>query len=504
MRALVAHGLNYTCTYTDLQGNPVVKKLLKEPPRVVFKDITQIISISFQFQCPFFNCYHNKSAEEKKEDRLKGVKSAGCPYSRKIRLNDSNLYTNCSLENMVKDMNLVRQKTGLSLERTFKRTYDYMSQHYDRETFEIVCSGKLFFPYQACESWQQMRDTTYVSREAFTNSLKGTGPLSETDHATFTRLWTKLGVTNLSGMLMFYNLADVLQSLDAIFFYFQSLFSLCKLHPCHMLTISSYSVRAALYHSRSPDNSRLPLFLPTYSSKIYSIFQSTLFGGYATVQAKYSQSDYGFVSKPEVENDTMHVQIPRCLRTSSTHDANALYGGSVTICNLPYSDFILLEAENPNRLFREVEKHLMESDWEYFANMNEQYGRSALIVCDVDYDKRLGLIASMDFSMMPRFRSVKEWHVTKEQAEQAKRLGRSLNKEPPKLCSWNQTGEMTDFVDTLAFQIVMLSVKITQVKKILIFRQEAFFRDWLEFLQTKRAETPSKVLNKCVKALGST
>ena len=63
---------------------------------------------------------------------------------------------------------------------------------------------------------------------------------------------------------------------------------------------------------------------------------------------------------------------------------------------------------------------------------------------------------------------------------------------------------MTDFVDTLAFQIVMLSVKITQVKKILIFRQEAFFRDWLEFLQTKRAETPSKVLNKCVKALGST
>ena len=208
-----------------------------------------------------------------------------------------------------------------------------------------------------------------------------------------------------------------------------------------MLTISSYSVRAALYHSRSPDNSRLPLFLPTYSSKIYSIFQSTLFGGYATVQAKYSQSDYGFVSKPEVKNDTMHVQIPRCLRTSSTHDANALYGGSVTICNLPYSDFILLEAENPNRLFREVEKHLMESDWEYFANMNEQYGRSALIVCDVDYDKRLGLIASMDFSMMPRFRSVKEWHVTKEQAEQAKRLGRSLNKEPPNYAHGTRQGK---------------------------------------------------------------
>ena len=136
--------------------------------------------------------------------------------------------------------------------------------------------------------------------------------------------------------------------------------------------------------------------------------------------------------------------------------------------------------------------------------MNEQYGRSALIVCDVDYDKNLGLVTSMDFSMMPRFRSVKEWHVTKEQAEKAKRLGRSLNREPPKLCSWNQKGEMTDYVDTLAYMVVMFSVKITRVKKILLFRQEAFFRDWLEFLQTKRAETPSKVVNKCVKALGST
>ena len=349
-----------------------------------------------------------------------------------------------------------------------------------------------------------MRDTTYVSREAFANSLKGTGPLSEDDYATFTRLWHKLGVSNLSEMLIFYNLADVLQTLDAIFFYFQSLFSICKLHPSHVLTISSYSVKTAMFHSRSPDNHRLPLFLPTYSSKVYNLFHSTLFGGYATVQAKYVTSDYGFIKQPEVKNKEMHVEIPRCLCTSSTYDANCLYGGSVTICQLPYSDFLILEAENPNRLFREVEKHLLESDWDYFVNMNEQYGRSALIVCDVDYDKNLGLVTSMDFSMMPRFRSVKEWHVTKEQAEQAKRLGRSLNREPPKLCSWNQKGEMTDYVDTLAYMVVMFSVKITRVKKILLFRQEAFFRDWLEFLQTKRAETPSKVVNKCVKALGST
>ena len=313
-----------------------------------------------------------------------------------------------------------------------------------------------------------MESTTFVNREDFASCLKDTGPLSLTDHATFISLWDKLNVSNLAEMLVVYNICDVLSTLDGLAFYFESLFSISGLYPCHLPTISSYAIRSAMLHSRSPDNPQIRLFLPRNSEPVYNLFSSTLFGGFATVQCKYAKADYGFLPPPKVTDDhnLTPTKIPRVLRSSSTIDANSLYAGSTTICQLPYDDFEILEESNPTVLFREIEENLKKSNWDYFVNMAEQYQKSVLLVCDVDYDAHLGLHSSLDLSMFPRFRKCRANDLTKCQAAHAKSLGRRLDSEPPKLCSWNQRGEFVDYVDTFAFMVAVFSVKIQRLKKI--------------------------------------
>ena len=169
---------------------------------------------------------------------------------------------------------------------------------------------------------------------------------------------------------------------------------------------------------------------------------------------------------------------------------------------MPWRDFQTLTEENPSILFCEIRDSILSNDWEYFAELAENHGRSCLVVCDVDYDKEVGLVNSIDLSMFPKFLRVKIEEITNDQAKRARAMRRDVGKEAAKLISTNITGTIHEFVDSLAFMTLMMSVKITRVRKILLYKQAAFFKDYIEYLQKIRGQSPSPILGKIIKSLG--
>ena len=161
----------------------------------------------------------------------------------------------------------------------------------------------------------------------------------------------------------------------------------------------------------------------------------------------------------------------------------------------------LLE-ENPTLLFRTLREKLLNYDWEFFGDMAVNEQKSCLVECDVDYDREIGIANGIDLSFFPRFKKSSFQSVTKQQAERARLSGRVLDREPAKLTSTNICGTISEFVDSLCFMNVMLSMTITRVRKIIVFKQANLFGPFIEYLQLIRGQSPSPVLGKIIKSIG--
>ena len=175
---------------------------------MVFKEINNCIGLTWKFTCPFLNCNPcHRSAFENKDAKLKGEKRSSCPFRRRIKVVDSLLFTNSSMANMVQDLHVMRRNTNLSLQDTFPRTYMYMmDEGHDESTFELVCNGKLDFPYESVTTWSDMERKQMPSRSDFANSLRDSDGLSPERYSEFVNTWRKLGIRNLADLLRIYNI----------------------------------------------------------------------------------------------------------------------------------------------------------------------------------------------------------------------------------------------------------------------------------------------------------
>ena len=153
-------------------------------------------------------------------------------------------------------------------------------------------------------------------------------------------------------------------------------------------------------------------------------------------------------------------------------------------------------------MFQELRDNLLTSNWAYFLELAVERKKSCLVVCDVDYDRDIGLASGIDLSFFPRFKKSSFESVTKQQAERARFLKHHLNREPAKLTSTNICGTLTDFMDALCYMNVMLSMKITRVHKIIMLTQANLFGRYIEFLQLMRGQSLSPILGEMIKAIG--
>ena len=285
---------------------------------------------------------------------------------------------------------------------------------------------------------------------------------------------------------------------------FCQIFKITSIWPGHLYTISSLALKSSLYHSKSPDDPTKRLFIRHLDESTWTTFKDCLTGGYSTVNAKFAFADFGYIEKPSATTDHGQVMadIPRSIRFQKTLDANSLYAGTLCKYLMPYRDFLTLTEENQSIMFLELRDNLLASNWAYFAELAVERKKSCLVVCDVDYDRNIGLANGVDLSFFPRFKKSSFESVTKQQAERARLLKRHLDREPPKLTSTNICGTLTDFVDALCYLNVMLSLKITRVHKIIMFTQANLFGRYIEFLQLMRGQSPSPILGKMIKSIG--
>ena len=105
---------------------------------------------SFQFTCPREWCVCNTTTRSERIDRkMRGIEQDSCPFTRKIKLIDTLLFTNASVAKMVDNLHEARENEKLSLAQVFPSCRQYAdSMNYTQEQFEAITNGKWLYPYE--------------------------------------------------------------------------------------------------------------------------------------------------------------------------------------------------------------------------------------------------------------------------------------------------------------------------------------------------------------------
>ena len=341
------YGLKYQLTYSMPDGRQITKPLLKKNPKVLFRNLNEIISISFQFECPnvgFCPCQLSKS--ERKAKRLKGEISQSCPWLRKIKLIDGYLFTGASMEKCIEDMHNYSKQANISLDKIFPDLYKYcQTMGYTQKMFESLCKSKLYFPYEKTEDFQQTLDFKHKpTKEDFRSVLRATDGLTDQQYSEFSEFWEMFQFDSLLSLLKLYNITDVLVSAGFFKIYWEKLHQITKIFPCNLNTISALAVQSAVLNAKDPDDNRKPLFLEFLEKEIYTFFSDSCRGGFSTSNCRYYFSDWGFVQPPphsqtknsenppdifsQEQIDWMNANIPAVMTHFITWDWNCLYPSS--------------------------------------------------------------------------------------------------------------------------------------------------------------------------------
>ena len=325
-------------------GSKITKPLLRKKPKILFRSLNEIISISLQFTCPnvgFCPCQIDKTI--RKQKRLKGEITQSCPWSRTLKFIDGYLFTNASMEKCVQDMHNYSRKTGISLDKIFPDLYNYCDHMgYSDQQFKSLCKSKLFFPYEKVENFQQALDFKHKpTKSDFKSILRNTEGLNDQEYAEFSEFWDMFQFDSLLSLLKLYNITDVLVSAGFFKIYWEEIHKITKIHPLNLNTISALAVQSAVLNAKDPNDKNNPLFLEFLEEDVYNFFSESCRGGFSTSNCRYYHSDWGFIEPPppsESENlsdvldqkqiDWINSKIPPVMTHFLSFDWNCLYPSS--------------------------------------------------------------------------------------------------------------------------------------------------------------------------------
>ena len=195
-------------------------------------------------------------------------------------------------------------------------------------------------------------------------------------------------------------------------------------------------------------------------------------------------------------------EIPKDINAAYTHDVNHLYASCLTTY-LPLDNFRILRQEEQNLEFKLIEEKLKNVDLDFFYNLTTERQQGILFRLVLDYDPVACLPMSLDLSMFPRFKSVSANELSQDQRNEAKELGKNLDRDYPKLVSNMERGEVVDFLENILFLLIHQSCHIVEIRQMVVYRQSDYLSDYIHFLQTQRALATSNVEGRIIKALGN-
>ena len=170
---------------------------------------------------------------------------------------------------------------------------------------------------------------------------------------------------------------------------------------------------------------------------------------------------------------------------------------------LPFSNFVLMNKENPTIMFTTICKALQELDVDYFTNMAVEHHQGFLWHVTLTYDKTASLKSSLDFANFPILKRISEIDLGHEERKYARNAKRDVSKEPAKLCDMFTEEPTYLYTENLLFLLLHQSCTVSQVHRVCAFRQEQFLDSYLTYLQIQRGKTNLKIVEGCCKSLGN-
>ena len=106
------------------------------------------------------------------------------------------------------------------------------SQNYSDEQFMSFIKSKLELPFELITDFEAMDSiTSPPPRSKFASTLRGTDEISAESYAHFLHVWETLEITNLTELVVIYQIADTTLFADAVVFFFNKLFRKLHLWP---------------------------------------------------------------------------------------------------------------------------------------------------------------------------------------------------------------------------------------------------------------------------------
>ena len=528
MRGILDHGIHQKITYYGHNDQTYTRSLLRGVPKALFRDKNEIISISIRFQCPFDAglCSCKMTREERASELAANRRPKPCPFKRSVLMADSYLYLNFSLDTIIAEVNQAKEKENLSIQEVFPCTMRFLThQKYTPSQIALLLKKKISIPYEALKNFQCLRQTSCPTPDQFKSVLRGTDGLSAQEMRDFQEIWTALKIPDLFSLLKLYVQMDSCQAADGIAYYYTKLFQACHLHPLHFLTVSSFSLAAAILNSADPHHARKKLFLPYLTQSVHELFTDRLIGGFAAAQAIFSKFNLGRITLPlsetEIKAEKEKVEKaktegrkkkikPRDLTHNPLitkgkhHDMNALYGGSLQGF-LPYDQFRRMDKIDKSVKFLFLCQQLMNLNFDFFQDQVETKRISYLFKVVVSYDLDNSVGHSVDLGPFPKLKSCILSELSKDQQNEllTSRQQGEHHRQPPKLVSVHEDNvELTDFIFNLIFLVTRQSLIIKSVESIVEFRVADVFSPWTQYLQKCRQKAVTNIESKLFKNLG--
>ena len=279
LRGLLDYACRENITYQSHDGGSYTRPLLVSAPKAIFRSENEPISLNWQFACPFELCSCSMSHQDRKEMTMRGERYHPCPFDRRIKVIDSFLFINSSLDNLIKGVHEASEKEGLDLDGSFPVTMKFLREkNYSPRQISLVIKSKLKMPYESVTCYQDLLKTECPEPEAFVSLLRGTGNLGEEDMTTFKKIWQELKIPNLLSLYQLYVQLDTVTACDAIHFYFEKLFKVCKIHPLWHLTISGLAISSMLLNLKDAHEPNKSLFIPFLTGQVHDEFEKKLTG----------------------------------------------------------------------------------------------------------------------------------------------------------------------------------------------------------------------------------
>ena len=368
---------------------------------------------------------------------------------------DSLKFLNSSLDTQAKLLSKSGPDAFAITRGLFEKLYPQKKEHIPK------LYAKQVYPYNFLKCVKDLEYDRVPPKEAFYNNLRDE-PLSDEDYAFACDVWESFGIKSMGEWTKVYNLVDVTILADA-WIKFSSLFIReFDLDPANFLSLPMLAWYSALKHSEV----ELELI---DDSETYMFIESAVRGGLSCGgDIRYAESNNKYCEGYDAAKDTSFIV---------NLDANSLYPFGCSTY-LPVSSFEFLPPE-------EVSKFTVD----HILSLGDEDEYGFMMEVDLEFDPKDHDRFSA-FPPVPYKRVVDQKEISPYQQDIFKKLNLTeacMKTEKLMADLYDRKEYVLHYVELKSY--ISMGVKLTNVRRVLKFKQKPWLRGYMDFCTQRRAAT---------------